>query len=542
MISENSIRARISQYSRCMGRYTVSKYAARAVGNDQQEALMYHREKLMWWASEVLKAHVFGGQWCPTDDEVCCAVGIADPLCVKCACEPVQTIPNLPPCYVTPDFTANFAVDANQESSAVPGSTYYIVSNVDGLTTGWGLRVGEIAVGNVFQLPTFGQITLVGGGTYWLQTSTTPALYWPGIGATVVPDTSISIVSDYPMAAYVLPRTIIIETSVTGNDPWVEIYNDTEAGLFTGLDISIDDTPTAIRITYVEGDCRYGPFAGRLPLEIPTNSFRISPVSLAAYIAPIDGGIMDFNPADESQFVISFNVKATYIDPTFNVFLPLTLIAQKQNPGAACVSVGLLFFTSTYLSQQEYGFVMSVEPVVGPTVGGGIIFPGAYAAAFDGSWHNVTIVRDATTPGTLAAGDFSMWVDNIRYAAVLDPGFVSGSYPVPTGVTYFPSAGYGLQPQQIGDTFAFNTDFIFNNFYIAAYAPSPVEIASICYPAAYEGNDGSWSRRLWIRAKQPDNLVASPWVNGNSPFSSAWQEGSPGDGGVTLVPDAPPWV
>ncbi|WP_230684358.1 hypothetical protein, partial [Streptococcus pneumoniae] len=82
-------------------------------------------------------------------------------------------------------------------------------------------------------------------------------------------------------------------------------------------------------------------------------------------------------------------------------------------------------------------------------------------------------------------------VDNVQYTAVLDPAFLTGSFPVPTGLTYLPATEIATY-QYIGDTFAFNTDFTFNNFYIAAYAPSPAEIASICYLAAYNGNDGAW--------------------------------------------------
>lgn len=549
MLSTNLITGRRQAYALCAAEADYAALQDQIYGDTKCAAKNTARAMFYWWAQDVMERTPIATDHCAdckcvTDEFACEVIRLMDPGCVTCGCGAPSDRPIS--CELTGTYGVAADVDASFESNAVTGQSYLIVSDINDAGNTWADNIGNIAYNGTFTTPTEGALIYnVLNNDYWVNIGGAAYPYFPRINANRNLF-AITLTSAAPEVNDYFDRTVVIRISADGTN-WI--------GLFVGSEQDIPSTPITttindaiyVDVSYLTQDdaCTYGPFLGLVTAQQepqPTNSFRVSPVALAYYMAPVDGGIMDFNPADESQFVISFNVKATYIDPSFSFFLPLTLIATKQNPGAACVSTGLYFWTSIYMSQQEYGFVMAVEPVVGPTIGGGIIFPGAYAAAFDGSWHNVTIVRDATTPGTLVAGDFSMWVDNTRYGAVLDPGFVSGSYPVPTGVTYFPSAGYGLQYQQIGDTFGFTTDFTFNNFYIAAYAPSPAEIASICYPAAYEGNDGSWSRRLWIRARQPDNLVASPWVNGNSPFSSAWQEGSPGDGGVTLVPDAPTWV
>jgi len=91
----------------------------------------------------------------------------------------------------------------------------------------------------------------------------------------------------------------------------------------------------------------------------------------------------------------------------------------------------------------------------------------------------------------------------------------------------------------IGDSFLFANDITINNFYIACYAPSAAQIASVCYPNAYEGVDGAWDRRLWLRARNPDSATGAPylasWAPGQSPYWFGFSE-------AALNAATPPWA
>lgn len=57
-------------------------------------------------------------------------------------------------------------------------------------------------------------------------------------------------------------REVLVE--VRAGDTWTTAYSGPEAGLIEFITIIPDGTPDRVRTTYINGDCRYGPYVTRV--------------------------------------------------------------------------------------------------------------------------------------------------------------------------------------------------------------------------------------------------------------------------------------
>lgn len=264
--SNQSILDRRTAYARCSGRVAHARILAEAEGRKQDAEKLWHQQQLIEWALGILCAYVLDGEeataeWIPSDDDVCCAIRLVDPCCVKCKeCDPPA--PAEPyDCSITPDYTA-IAVDVSFFGSAVPGVMYLIVSNTGNVANAWSTHVDELVMDGVFTVPTaLDVIEDPNTGILWTIAGSRAGHLFPLIDAVHVIGGDYYLVSQYPLVNNALSRNILIEATVDGTS-WDVLYQGPENVLVDPYLVSGADGYVSIRTTYRYGLCSDGPFAG----------------------------------------------------------------------------------------------------------------------------------------------------------------------------------------------------------------------------------------------------------------------------------------
>lgn len=112
-MTDAAILARIIAYKCCRGAAVYRNLSEGAVGHVHEAEEAWERAEILDWAIEVLCAYPRAGVECHGQDvtthaEVCCAVKLADPCCVRQGCQPTPPAPL--DCAIVPTFTVVSAV------------------------------------------------------------------------------------------------------------------------------------------------------------------------------------------------------------------------------------------------------------------------------------------------------------------------------------------------------------------------------------------------------------------------------------------------
>lgn len=264
MLDEQAIRDRRTVYTFCLADIAKKKRAAQVLGRDVAD--LNRREWILLWARHVLQSFALtgedcGSQWCPTEDDVKCAMRLADPGCVKCSCEQtiVNPIPPPPPCNIVANRSVRAAYDAVNFVQGLSLPILVISDQFDSQNL-WSQNVGNIMQGNIPILVPEGNVIYAQvGGTYWIMTAGGIGAYFPLLNAVVVNGTTITISSEWPMVnAYLVNRTIKVEVlEVAG---WRTVYEGLDNQGITQTYAAVN--PTSIKVTYMLGTCTWGAYIG----------------------------------------------------------------------------------------------------------------------------------------------------------------------------------------------------------------------------------------------------------------------------------------
>lgn len=264
-----AITSRRNAYAYCLAQLTTQRRKALSVKDEKKIAEITKRQHITLWALGILMAYTLPGetceaQYCPTEDDVRCAIRLADPGCVKCKCEaplPNPTPPP-PPCNIEWGISVRFAWDAALFDPFLT-SRVYVISDVNPIPGNpWGQHVGSVFQGTTRLTVPVGTIVYAQiGASFWVQTPDGPGAYFPLLDGAMAGPTTVQITSQWPSTnAYLSTRTIKVE--VLENGVWREVYN--------GIDNQgtpqnyAADAPTSVRVTYTNGPCSYGPYVTQI--------------------------------------------------------------------------------------------------------------------------------------------------------------------------------------------------------------------------------------------------------------------------------------
>lgn len=263
--SDEAISGRRTAYALCFAEVANKRRIARSVGDLDAVTALEHRMHLLWWARQImllypLSTETCNGQYIPDYDTVCCAMKLADPCCAYCECAPT---PQPPPfdCTITPNYTA-IPVDVSFYSSAVPGVTYFIVSNSGSIANPWSSEIGSLVVDTTFT--PVADLEIVedpNTGDFWTMGGGTPGPLYPVIDMVEVVAGDYVLISQYPNINGSRSRNVLVEGSVDGVT-WESLYEGDEAVLADPFYVSGTAGMTQIRIIYRFGLCSDGPFSG----------------------------------------------------------------------------------------------------------------------------------------------------------------------------------------------------------------------------------------------------------------------------------------
>jgi hypothetical protein len=269
MLEAQLITDRRLAYANCAADAGDELRRKRPTSSNAELAALRRRLWLLLWAKHVMCAYVLEGeechgQWQPTDEDVRCAMKVADPGCVKCGCSdppnPARTTPPSPPCNIVRNVKVRRAVDASQWTAGLSDTKVYVVSNLSGVTNAWSPYVGHIVKGPLHHIVPEGWVVYaVVSANYWVQTPDGPGAYFPGVLLNGIDATHIQVQSLWPNVNAYQGFTVKIEIETSG--AWSTIYQGAdplgEAQTYAVADSTL---VTSARITYVRGACSYGPY------------------------------------------------------------------------------------------------------------------------------------------------------------------------------------------------------------------------------------------------------------------------------------------
>lgn len=238
-------------------------------GNKAAADIAAERMVLLDWALEVLCAYPLGevtctGQWNSTDDDICCAIKLADPCCVGPGCG--EASPPVQNCEPIITLEVLSAVDVDQREAielAGPseGDRYLVVSDSGG--TGWTLNTHvEWVSGAWVSTPVINAqnfLALDTGLIWTTRNGIEPGLLFPTVTATFVgvPGTIYILQSDYPQVSLNMNRTVMVEI-MNGSDGWYLAYQGPETSIGYPIPFNVTGLNMQnIRSTYTLGECSW---------------------------------------------------------------------------------------------------------------------------------------------------------------------------------------------------------------------------------------------------------------------------------------------
>lgn len=542
MMNTNLIVGRRQAYALCSAEALNAsredlKYGdLKCAAKNQSLALFY------WWAQDVMaRTPVEGDEcidcMCVSDELACEVIQLMDPGCVVCGCgDPSDRPIN---CDIQAPYAVAAAVDASFQDLAQLGQSYLIVSDLDSSGNQWASHLGEIAYNGAYTVPTDGEpIYNVLNLDYWVVVGGSAYPYFPRVDA-VRDGFDIDLTSRAPQVNAFFDRTVVIRVSADATN-WIGVYVGSEQDIPSSVTVTIDDA-LYVDITYLTQDdeCSYGPFFGTVEAAqapFATKSLRYGGLP---FLWTSGTQKLDFYPWNEKQWMVSMNIKIEGVQPPY-VWAPFSFQSGIDASGGGKIETGPF----TYLGSPEAGFFFGVGLPGDPPFSRFIVFPGAFAAMSTGVWRHATLIRNSAEAGVIEGPDFTLVLSDDTATLTSISGVVTtsqgASYTVPNPEVYDPNI---VGNQTIGDYFGITFEtYTLNNVYIALHAPTMAEIASVCYPALYEGADATWNRKLWLKAEPPDNVGASPFVDGHASGSPTWKSNEGEGGSLSLVQDKPDWV
>lgn len=237
----------------------------------------------MLWAKSVADRVAMTGESCGkcvTDEMASAVFSKADCYCSQCGCPPEDdTIiypPPPDPCAPTIGETVIAAVDVDERliiegDGPVIGDRYFVVSDSGG--SGWTVNTIVTWNGSGWDSETPANGTIIDcGGTLWVTyADDEPGLLYPGVTATLVNNTDglYIIQTEDPQISAYTDRSVRLEILTPGG--WIVIpqYAPSIPEADITSPIPFDPGPvsfTAIRATYIDGDCSYdGPIGTIVP-------------------------------------------------------------------------------------------------------------------------------------------------------------------------------------------------------------------------------------------------------------------------------------
>lgn len=266
VISQESINKRKAAYMVCYANATWSRHQAIMFGDvcdqKEQEAKMV----TLGWAMSILCGYSPEGE-CKgsrtiTYEEVCCAIKIADPCCVKTACaEDQQPQPSCDPAIDYTVIATVAVVDRTGIESGPPneGDSYYVVSGdipnvweknqvVTWNGTGW----------DSVTLPNDSVVFATETSSYWtVLDSANPGMLFPSVIAELVGAGGLySITSAYPTVSANAGRDAELRGMING--AWVTLFLGPESALATPSNYLLGSTQVSnLVVIYKSGACQW---------------------------------------------------------------------------------------------------------------------------------------------------------------------------------------------------------------------------------------------------------------------------------------------
>jgi len=543
-LTDNMILGRRVAYGCCAAEYAYQSMVEDRYGNTKCAKEKFTLAEAYWWAEGVMRRTPMS-----TDDSDCLCVSHAfatkvikkmDAGCVVCGCgDPSDRPIN---CELLPIYASSAVVDASFQDAAQPDQSYLIATDISGAGNEWADHLGELVFNGVYTVPTEGAIIYNNiNYDYWTVVGGTAYPYFPRIDAQR-DGFDITLTSRAPAVNQYFSRNVVIRVSADATN-WIGVYVGSEQSIPSSVTTTIDDA-LYVDVTYLtQGDeCQYGPFYGSVETAQPPDATRsvLFNAIAAPYLITESTDKLQWYPWDEKKWMVSANVLISGVQPPY-MSIPLTFGANVSDGSTLYRGASINMDGIIYLGNFEFAITVSIAVTLGTVFSTTIVFPGAVSAYSTGVWKHITISRNSADAGVMLGPDFTMTFVDENAVQTSFVGVVSSeispSYNTPAGLTYDPN---NTSNQIIGDLVVVTgEDYTINNLYIANYAPSPVEIAAVCYPALYEGSDGSWGRQLWIQATPPDSVSAPPWINGHAPGAPGWTAAAIG---ASLVTDKPDWI
>lgn len=548
-LDDRLIQGRRVAYLCCAAEFD-AKWTEALIHGDKECAKKNRRLALAYlWAYLVMMRYPLstetccGGCKCVTDEFALAVIEKMDPGCVKCGCG-CSKYPLT--CDIDYDYAVAASVDASYQPYAAPNTPYLIVSDLNGWGGTWAQHINQIVTNDTFTVLQPGKIVkgLQNVDEYWIESLSGVGYLFPYVDADRN-GMDVTFTSRSPGVNAYLTRNVIIELSEDATN-WVPIYGGIESALATPLTITTNSNQWLyVRTTYYYNDYDFchrtvPGFLSASADPQPTYSIKFNATVNYAAASPLPTGTMQFQPFKNPAFTLSFNMSVQDIQFPDQFSVPWSYVGTNTSLDAGG---GFSFLVTLYNSVLEYGVQIGVTEGLN-TYGRTFVFPGVYAIVSDGNFHNITLVRNDAQAGVWEGDDkLIMYLDGVPYNAQLAPGSIGTGYANDLDFPYMP-APLDLSTTAttyLGDQFVFINNILLNNFYIGLHAATPFEVLNVCIPAAYEGNDGTWQRQVWLRAQQPDRAAASPYMNAWSAQSPNWF-GLNSAADISLVPDKPDWV
>lgn len=333
--ADTAIAQRRIAYRICHGSSGNSWRIAKSMGDQTKMDFYMKRMSLFSWAMEIMDLYptsteTCNGQYIPDVDIVCCAMKLADPCCVHCHCTPSPQ-PAPFDCTITPDFTG-IAEDAAFEPSALPGVSYFIVS--DDATSGntWASNVGSMVVDATFT--PVGELQVVedpGTSILWTIGGGAPGHYLPVVDMLIMVGGDYVLTSRYPNVNAARTWNIQVEGSVDGTT-WVPLYTGPETVLADPLLVTAIEGLLQVRTFYRFGLCNYGPEVGSVTLG-PFFSFVSTDTTSIDFILRSTTGYVTVELWDGTQAQYGAG------NPAADIVIALPVPATGPYSGAASKTV-----------------------------------------------------------------------------------------------------------------------------------------------------------------------------------------------------------
>lgn len=393
------ISRRRTLYACCAADYSHQAILAHQRGD--MECYLKHSRmmKYMLWARSIVDRTAMStedaGSHCVSHTMACAVINKADRFCINCGCPgSEQTVgpvpPSLPPCSLAADYTLEITSDSytgNEGFTAVVDAAdadlvWFLYEGTYLIEEDHSSFLGDdFSAGEIWSIDADSVATLVGTlGTGEMALDTHTSMLWqagvnapwpvfPVITAVINPTFTVTLASQSASEQVNGLRQVIIEYTTDGNTwLWLGGVSYPESAIAAGLTTLSNPAYAGIvgmRITYINGDCTYGPYPvswnhTAQAVQLVIGTAKAAAGELNIYLGDIPGDPQPFTPAIE--------VASTSND--VDIVWWLSRVSGNNMIGGATGTGSFLFSddsgaswtTASGVSPTASQYVQSIEP------------------------------------------------------------------------------------------------------------------------------------------------------------------------------------